>query len=111
MEEITLCQNGETLLAKFTGELTLEVTQRIKSDFEKSFDSANFRILAFDMSEVTFMDSSGIGFLVSCNSRMQSQGKSMRIFRPSTQIRKTLELVQLTKYFTFVEDESELEAT
>ncbi|GAB6036403.1 anti-sigma factor antagonist [Fundidesulfovibrio butyratiphilus] len=88
------------LLCRCKGEITVEMTQGLKREVESALEKSGHRALVLDLSEVNFMDSSGIGFLVACNTRMQSMGKTLVLLRPSPQVEKTLNLVQLMSYFT-----------
>jgi anti-sigma B factor antagonist len=61
-----------------------------------------------DLSRIRFMDSAGIGFLVAMNTRVQNGGGSFYLYKPSLQVTKTLELVQLIDFFEFCATEDEL---
>ena len=110
MENLTWLRKGPCLLAKYSGEITMEITQDFKHAVEAALEKEESLALALDLSEVSFMDSSGIGFLVSCNTRLQSLGKRLVLLSPSPQVRKTLGLVQLMEFFVVVEDDSELDS-
>ena len=88
----------------------MEITQDFKHAVEKHLEDPSAATLVLDLSEVSFMDSSGIGFLVACNTRLQSSGKTLVLFKPSPQVRKTLNLVQLMQFFSVAESEQELDA-
>ena len=107
MENLTWETKGTALLAKYVGEITMEVTGGFKQEVERALGEATVMVL--DLSEVSFMDSSGIGFLVACNTRMQSAGKTLVLFEPSTQVRKTLGLVQLMSYFQVADSQADLD--
>ena len=66
--------------------------------------------VVIDLSDVTFMDSSGIGFLVSANTRMRSAGRAFYLYRLSKPVEKTLGLVQLLQFFKVIADETALTA-
>lgn len=108
MENLSWEKRGTALLAKYAGEITMEVTAGFKKEMERALEEA--QALVLDLSEVSFMDSSGIGFLVACNTRVQNAGKTLVLFMPSTQVRKTLGLVQLMSYFQVADNESELDS-
>ncbi len=108
MENLTWTDSGSYLLAHVTGEITMELTPDLKRDVEKALESCTYPLLVLDLSEVSFMDSSGIGFLVACNTRMQSLGKTLALLHPSSQVRKTLGLVQLMDFFRVAETEQDL---
>ena len=86
----------------------MEITSGFKKEVERSLEDA--QALVLDLSEVSFMDSSGIGFLVACNTRVQNAGKTLVLYMPSTQVRKTLGLVQLMSYFQVADNDSELDS-
>lgn len=52
-------------------------------------------VVVVDLSELTFMDSSGISALVVAQNQMTEQGDSLVLTRPSPMVRKTLEVVGL----------------
>ncbi|WP_243438786.1 STAS domain-containing protein [Fundidesulfovibrio soli] len=110
MENLIWLRKGACLLAKFSGEITMEVTQDFKHAVEQALEKDDSQALALDLSEVSFMDSSGIGFLVSCNTRLQSLGKRLVLMCPSPQVRKTLGLVQLMDFFAVAESDGDLES-
>lgn len=110
MENLTWLRKGPFLLAAFSGEITMEVTQDFKQAVEAALEKEQSPALALDLSGVSFMDSSGIGFLVSCNTRLQSLGKRLVLLCPSPQVRKTLGLVQLMEFFTVAETHEALDS-
>lgn len=108
MENVIWETRGTALVLTCSGEITMEVTHALKREVERKLEGGGTTALVLDLSEVSFMDSSGIGFLVACNTRMQSAGKGLVLYRPSSQVRKTLGLVQLMDRFDAAETESEL---
>lgn len=51
-----------------------------------------------DLSEVRFLDSTGAAMLVQWHRRLHEQGKKLVILNPSAEVKKTLQLLQLTSY-------------
>lgn len=109
MEKLTLERKDAVLLARLIGEVTLDITNDLKRVLNEELVSGVEK-LVLDLSKVDFMDSSGIGLLVSVNTRMRSGGKSFFLFNPSPQVEKTLNLVQLISFFEILADEDELKA-
>lgn len=92
-----------------SGKITYEATQTMKSQAETMLaQMGESPFLVCDVSRVTFLDSSGIGFLVFLNNKVRQQDGSFFLFQPTEAVVKTLELVQLLSFFEFIEDESEL---
>jgi anti-sigma B factor antagonist len=108
MEGLKFESRNGSLLASYDGELTLEVTRDLKKSVQEKIDETGCKLLAMDLSRVNFIDSSGIGFLVSLASRLKGAGVDFVLYRPSAQVAKTLELVQLKDHFNTVDSEREL---
>ncbi|WP_320174221.1 STAS domain-containing protein [Maridesulfovibrio sp.] len=106
-EEVIKIQDG-ILTLKCGKEVTIETIYEFKEQVERQSESSEVEAIIADLSEARFLDSSGIGFLVSLNSRLKSNNKNMYLLRPSEQICKTLELVRLISFFTIIEDEREI---
>ena len=110
MEKLTLKRTGRSLLLKYVGEITLEITGDLKHRLDTELTDAAVRAVVVDLSGVSFMDSSGIGFLVSANTRMRSSGRSFYLYQLSPAVEKTLGLVQLLGFFAILKDECALAA-
>jgi anti-sigma B factor antagonist len=110
MEDVHVKVRNKTILLTCAGELTLEVCPDMKREIEETMEREEVSCVVADMARTTFLDSSGIGFLVALRNRMLHEGKGFYLLRPSDQVRKTLLLVQLLNYFEILMDERELEA-
>lgn len=108
METFDIERKQDCLIVTFRGEITLEVTNQLKSEMDLSIKQEDFSNLVVDLSDISFMDSSGIGFLVALNTKIMGLNKKMYLYKPSQQVRKTLALVQLANFFQTLEDEDEL---
>lgn len=109
MEAFRVEQRGDAVFIQLLGEITLEITGELKVEIDHALRSSEYVAIVLDLSGITFMDSSGIGFLVALNTKTIGQGKKMHLFKPSAQVVKTLELVQLSNFFHILQDEDELE--
>ncbi len=89
-------------------EITIETIHEFKEEVEEKSNSSEITTVIANLSEARFLDSSGIGFLVSLNSRLKRNDKRMFLLRPSEHICKTLELVRLISFFTIIQDEREI---
>ncbi len=110
MEKLSLKRGKGALMLKYDGEITLEITGDLKRRLDAELDGGDVRAVVVDLSGVPFMDSSGIGFLVSVNTRMRSTGKSFYLYSLSPAVEKTLGLVQLLSFFEIIKDENDLAA-
>ena len=98
MEKLTLKRTEGTLLLKYAGEITLEITGDLKRRLDTELTDQAVQALVVDLSGVPFMDSSGIGFLVSANTRMRSSGRSFYLYQLSPAVEKTLGLVSCSGF-------------
>ena len=65
--------------------------------------SKNKILCAVDLSKVRFINSSGIGVLVSLLTKFRNRGGEMVLINPSEQIRKLLIITKLNNIFTITE--------
>ena len=110
MEGLLVEKKNGFVTVVYSGEITLDVTPGIKAKIRTATESVDYKNLIMDLSNVSFIDSSGIGFLVSLNSKTRNAGKTFYLLKPSPQVVKTLDLVQMTKYFKIVNSDEELAA-
>jgi len=59
-------------------------------------------ILDLDLSSVTFLDSSGLGALISLHKTMRSRNGTVRLINPAPNVRQILELTRLHRVFEIV---------
>ncbi len=58
--------------------------------------------LELDFSTVTFLDSSGLGALISLQKTLRARNGTVRLLKPSPSVRQLLELTQLHRVFEIV---------
>jgi anti-sigma B factor antagonist len=81
-----------------TGEIDLHTSPRLR-DTLLSHLTNDARDLTVDLSEVTFIDSTGLSVLIAALRRARSLGGDLRLRSPSRQTYKVLELTKLTEVF------------
>lgn len=109
METLNLEQKGSLCIIRYSGELTLEVIDKLKQQLQEYLATEECPNLVMDLSQTVFLDSSGIGFLVHLNNRKKSSNKTFYLLSPSPQVRKTLSLVKLIEYFKIIDKEQDLQ--
>jgi anti-sigma B factor antagonist len=110
METIKTERREPAVIFRLRAEIAQQVSAPLREEVQQALEDDTFDIFVFDLSEITVMDSSGIGFLVAQNTRIKGSGKTMYLLKPSPQVRKALELVQLINFFAILDDEDDLEA-
>lgn len=82
----------ETLIVRPGGELDLGVADLLRNNLEESLDREPARNIIFNLSKVTFVDSSVLGVLLGRYKRVSKAGGKVMIVSPQPQVRKILEL-------------------
>jgi anti-sigma B factor antagonist len=89
-----------------SGEVTLDDSPRLHKKLVEITD-ANPSRLIINMTEVTHIDSSGVGTLVDVYRRVHANGGRLLLFGLSTRVRGIFEITKLDSFFTIVESEDE----
>jgi len=68
---------------------------------------AGARSLVLDFSEVPYIDSTGLGFLAGARTSAENAGVALILSSINQHVKKVLDGVQLTQFFTFAKDETD----
>ena len=95
------------LFARLEGDLIGSPdSQQLLEVVNKSIDDSII-LSAIDLSKVRFINSSGIGILVSLLTKFRNRGGEMILINPSEHIRKLLIITKLNAIFTIAEDDAQ----
>ena len=78
----------DTLYCVMKGELDENSSLYARNTFDKLFAVANFKEVVVDLSEMTFMDSTGIGVFLGRYKNLKNRGVPIYVANPSNQIDK-----------------------
>ena len=81
------------------GEIDLSTSPRVREVLMDIARSGEVRVV-IDMSQVTFMDSTGLSALVGPLKRFRQNGGHITLRSPTSSVRKILEITGLTRVFT-----------
>jgi len=99
-------QKQDVVVIKIKGELILEHVEELKTKLFPLLQE-EYKAIILDLSEVEFMDSSGIGFLVSLNNQAKQLNKHLLLLNPSKEVIKTLKLVNIYHFFEKIDEVDE----
>jgi len=94
-----------TRVVAFKGEVDLESSPAARELLLKCFDTA--RKVIVDLSEVTYIDSSGVASLVEALQAAKKSGSQFALAASSEPTRRVLELARLDKVFTMYDSVDE----
>jgi anti-sigma B factor antagonist len=88
---------------KSSGKIAIEESQRFRQQI-KGIAETKPSVLVIDLKDVTFLDSIGLGVLVSALNMMKSMGSRLILLAPSEAVRLTLEISNMAKVFQIYDD-------
>ena len=89
-----------TLTVSLSGELDQRMAARVRTEIDALIDDQRVRRLVFDVSDLEFMDSSGIGLIIGRYKRLSRRGGSVAVADPDARIDR---LFQMSGVYQVVE--------
>jgi len=103
-------QQGNVSILDLQGQFSLAMRQEkggevpILEKVRGLMDSGNTRVV-INLAGVSLLDSAGIGQLIGALTSARTRGGQIKLLKPSSDVRKVLELTQLTRVFEIHDDE------
>jgi anti-sigma B factor antagonist len=101
----------DVIIVDLEGRLVLGVGDEILRDVMNELLAEDWKKILLNLREVSIMDSSGIGEVVSSWKLAQRFGAAVKLLRPRPEIERTLRLTQLLPLLDVFDDESEAVAS
>lgn len=95
--EISVHVKNKTLIASLKGDLDHHSAKEVKDMIEEVIKNRGTENLIFDLSNLSFMDSSGIGVVVGRYKLVSNMGGRVAIIRGSSSIDRLLKMSGITK--------------
>jgi anti-anti-sigma factor len=99
----TLDADGPETVIALSGEIDLNNADDVTSIGVMAVHTPDVSVVAFDLSAVTFIDSSGIGALVAVRNAAEEAGVKVRIERASVHVARVLAITGLAVTFGIIE--------
>lgn len=93
---------GEFAVVEIDGEVDAEHVAFLKKALQPLKESA-LKGIALNMTRVPFIDSTGLGILISLMRQVKEQGKKLRLVGLSDEVRSIFEITRLHKVFDLSE--------
>ncbi len=97
---IDVSEHGQRCDLNVGGEIDLDVANQLAAMGLLSLKSTDATILVIDLTDVTFMDSTGLGALVTIGNAARSLSKELSLRGVSQRVRKLLAMTGLDTVFT-----------
>jgi anti-anti-sigma factor len=99
-------RNGDTAVFELEGRLSLgEPVEEFRQLWNEALASGAKNIVV-NLSDVTMMDSSGIGTMIRCHSAVMQKGGKLRLVNPNSTVRQAFKVTRLDSVFEFHDSEA-----
>jgi anti-sigma B factor antagonist len=96
--ELKLSQSGNIKIIEISGKYDIESTEEFESIFTKQLDTKP-EIIAVDMSNLDYIDSSGIGSLIKCLNSTKTKNGKLLLVGMKPMITNVFKLAKLDLFF------------
>jgi anti-anti-sigma factor len=100
-------QNGDVVIVDMKGKLTAGLGDQILRDTVDELLAENRKKILLNLSEVSFLDSAGVGELVAGLRTAQRFGAQVKLLNLSDRVKSTLYMARLLPIFELYADEAE----
>ena len=90
--KVDIQTEGGAAVAKLSGELDHHNAGEVRTKLDKYIITAQPRLLIIDFSDISFMDSSGIGLIMGRSKIMKQCGGKLEVRSPQPYIRRVMKL-------------------
>lgn len=99
---------GNTTIAKVTGSLTVVAAPDLRVGLLDAIKQNKPKVLAINLAEVDFVDSSALGVFVEARREMVAGDGGVTFTNVNNDVRGLMRIMNLESVFNFVDDEAEL---
>jgi anti-anti-sigma factor len=100
---VIVSTDGDRATVAFRGELDMSGVDRARQAIEEA-ESGDATLLVLDLSELDFIDSTGLEVMLRAGRRAHESGRRLIVARPSRYVRRLLELTAIDQTLDVVED-------
>lgn len=106
--ELELKQIRNTLLVRIKGEMDMVVAEKLRREIDKKIESKKFSNLVFNLEQVSFIDSSGLGVIIGRYKKISTGGGKMYIVGAQPSVRKILMFSGINKLVSMYNNEQDI---
>ena len=100
---VTVSTDGDRATVFLRGELDMSGVDRAREAIEQA-ESDGGTLLVLDLSELDFIDSTGLEVMLRAARRAHDEGRRLIVRRPSRYVRRLLEMTAIDQSLDIVED-------
>lgn len=104
--KITLQIVGEACVLRLEGKFIVGGESIYLKEKIKDVLNMGMKSILVDLGKVPYVDSTGIGFLVSSQTAVVTEGGTLKLLNPNNRVREVLKITRLEKVFEIFDDET-----
>jgi anti-anti-sigma factor len=101
--EVTIEQRPNAVHVVLIGELDISTAQRLEDDLRR-VEAERPELIALDLQQLSFMDSTGLRLLITADSRARDEGRRLVIVQGNEMVQRVMRLTRLDERLTIVPD-------
>ena len=98
----------DTLMARIKGEIDLATADELREIVDEQLKNKGYKAVILELSGVSFIDSSGLGFILGRYKKIKGQGGMMYIVGARPSVSRLLEISGITKLIPVYANEHEV---
>lgn len=106
--DVELKQVRNTLVVKVVGELDMVIAEKLRRQTDEKLDSGTISNLIINLGKVTFIDSSGLGFIIGRYKKIAAYKGRMFIVGAKPNVEKILYFSGINKLIPMYKSEQEI---
>jgi len=100
-------QTNDVTIVDLSGQIILGEGSSVLRDTVKDLLSKGEKRILLNLSNINYMDSSGIGELISAHTSVCNQGGEMKLLHLTKKVRDLLQIMKLYSVFQVLDDEAQ----
>ena len=105
MQITSYIKNDNIFIVKLSGEVDLYNANKLKDNIFTHLRNSTARKVIINLDEVTYIDSTGIGTLISVKQMISGVNGELRLIHVTNSVKKIFELTKLNMLFKILDDE------
>jgi anti-sigma B factor antagonist len=105
--DLTIEQHESAVHFVLSGELDISTSQRLEDDLRRA-EAEQPELIALDLRQLSFMDSTGLRLLITADARAREDGRRLVIVQGSEMVQRVMRLTRLDERLTIVPDANAL---
>jgi anti-anti-sigma factor len=102
--DFELRDHGDVAVVVLRGELDITGIAAVEPELERLAEQPGLEVVALDMRELDFMDSSGLRLVVMSEQRLRAAGRRLALVRGPESVQRVFEITRMTERLEFVDN-------